>query len=229
MAKRMAPTKSETTFVRQLPLGSMKNFVTLLGGPRGDELVVVDPAWDADAIIAACAAEGRRAVAIMLTHHHHDHLNAVEPLLEAFDVPVYVQRAELAFAPEAFAGFRAAVRTVEPDEVLQVAGLTMTCLHTPGHTPGSQCLWCGSALVSGDTLFVGACGRCDLPGGSSGQLFDSLHRVLARVPDEVELLPGHDYGDVPRTTLGRERSRNPYLLERDREGFIALRSRPRKA
>ncbi len=207
----------------------MKNFVTLVGAPAVDEVVVVDPAWDAGAIAAACQAEGRRAVAIVLTHHHHDHLNAVEPLLATFDVPVYVQRAELAFAPEAFAGFRGSVRPVEPEAVLRLAGLDLKCLHTPGHTPGSQCLWCGSVLVSGDTLFVGACGRCDLPGGDSGQLYDSLHRVLARVPDEVELLPGHDYGEVPRTTLGRERARNPYLLEREREGFIALRSRPRSA
>jgi glyoxylase-like metal-dependent hydrolase (beta-lactamase superfamily II) len=221
----MGHTKSETPFVRQLPLGAMKNFVTLLGPPAGLEVAVVDPAWDAE----ACVTAGRSLTAIFLTHHHDDHLNAVAPLLELFDVPVYAQRRELAFAPDAFAGFRSSVRQVEPGEVVRVGALEVTCLHTPGHTPGSQCLWCGGLLASGDTLFVGACGRCDLPGGDVGALFDSLHRVLAQVGDEVELLPGHDYGDVPRSTLGRERARNPYLLERERAAFIALRSRPRKA
>jgi hydroxyacylglutathione hydrolase len=103
----------------------------------------------------------------------------------------------------------------------------VTCVHTPGHTPGSQCLWCRGALVSGDTVFVNACGRCDLAGGDATQMFDSLQRVLGALPQETVLYPGHDYGDVPVSSLSRERRLNPYFQLTDLEAFIAHRNRPR--
>lgn len=188
--------------------------------------MVVDPAWDAPAILGAAEAEGRRLTGIVLTHHHADHLNAVPALLEVVDVPVYAQRDEVACAP-VLQAWGDAVRPVGPGEVLHLAGVPVTCLHTPGHTPGSQCLWCGDALFTGDTLFVNACGRCDLPGGDAGALHRSLFEVLGRLDAATRVFPGHDYGDVPVSTLGRERAQNPYLLRPLREDFIAWRRRPR--
>lgn len=204
----------------------MKNFVYLVGPPQGDEAAVIDPAWDVPAILSAAEADGRRLVAAFVTHHHFDHVNGLDALLEARDVPVYAQRDEVEFA-EVLRGYGHAVRPVAPGEVVDVGALPVRCLHTPGHTVGAQCLACAGALFSGDTLFVNACGRCDLPGGDAGTLRDSLFDVLGRLPDETRLLPGHDYGDVPVSSLGRERAQNPYLRARTREEFIALRSRPR--
>jgi glyoxylase-like metal-dependent hydrolase (beta-lactamase superfamily II) len=120
-----------------------------------------------------------------------------------------------------------AVRAVDPGQVITVGALPITCLHTPGHTRGSQCLACGGAVFTGDTLFVNACGRCDLPGGDAGQLFDSLHTVLGALDDATVVYPGHHYGDVPVSSLGRERANNPYLQLTQRQQFVAHRSRPR--
>jgi glyoxylase-like metal-dependent hydrolase (beta-lactamase superfamily II) len=222
----MATTTTPALYVRQLALGPMKNFVCLIGAAGHPEVAVIDPAWDAAAIAAAVQEDGKRLAAIFLTHHHFDHLNAAPALLELADVPVYAQRAEVEFA-DAVRALGDAVRPVGHGEVIAVGPLPVTCVHTPGHTPGSQCLACGASLFSGDTLFVNACGRCDLPGGDAGQLFESLHRVLAPLGDETTLYPGHDYGDVPVSTLGRERRLNPYLALTQRSDFVAYRLRPR--
>lgn len=213
-------------YVRQLQLGPMANFVYLVGPESGAQAAVVDPAWDVEAIVAAAAEDGRRIESVLLTHHHHDHTSGLGALLDRSPVPVYLQRAEADFA-ESLRGFEGALRPVEPGAVVPVGTLRVTCLWTPGHTPGSQCLWSDGALFSGDTVFVGACGRCDLPGGDARQLFDSLHRVLGPLSDETRLYPGHDYGDVAVSTLGRERALNPYFRQRAVDDFVLYRLRPR--
>lgn len=222
----MASTKAETLYVRQLALGPMKNFVYLVGAADGGEVAVVDPAWDVPAILRAAEEDGKRIVAALLSHHHFDHINGVPALLEARDVPVYAQKAEVDFA-EVVRAFGDTVKPVAPGDVVSVGGLEVKCIHTPGHTPGSQCLLCRGALVSGDTVFVNACGRTDLPGGDTAQLFDSLHRVLGGLDDDTRLYPGHDYGDVPVSSLGREREHNPYFQLSALEAFARFRNRPR--
>jgi len=214
---------ADALFVRQLALGPMKNFVYLVGPA---EVAVVDPAWDVPAILQAVEAEGRTLVAAFLSHHHFDHINGVPALLAARDVPVYAQAAEVDFA-DALKPFGGALRAVKPGDAVHVGALPVTCIHTPGHTPGSQCLHCGGALVSGDTVFVNACGRCDLSGGSAEQMFDSLHRVLGALPGDTRLYPGHDYGDVAVSSLARERERNPYFQLTALPDFVRHRLRPR--
>ncbi len=214
-------------YVRQLALGSMKNFVYLVGAPGARETAVIDPAWDVPAIFAAAAADGRDITAAVVSHHHFDHINGLPELLERADVPVYAQKAELDFA-EALQEHRSAVKPVGPGDVVKVGPLELKLIHTPGHTPGSQCVYCGGALVSGDTVFVNACGRCDFPGGSAEQMFDSLHRVLGGLPGETVLYPGHDYGDVPVSSLAREREKNPYFQLGAVGEFLKYRMRPRR-
>ncbi len=204
----------------------MKNFVYLVGAQGAREVCVIDPAWNVPAIVGALHEDDKQLVAVMLTHHHGDHLNGVPELLSHHDVPVYAQRAERDFAP-AIQAFGDVVRPVGPGDVVAVGPLNVKCIHTPGHTVGSQCLLCGDALVSGDTVFVNACGRCDLPGGDPRQMFDSLHHVLSNLPAQTVLYPGHDYGDVKTSSLGRERAQNPYFQLRDLNDFVAHRSRPR--
>jgi glyoxylase-like metal-dependent hydrolase (beta-lactamase superfamily II) len=225
----MELTKSDSVYVRQLQLGPMKNFVYLIGERSGSEIAVIDPAWEAPAILEQARSDGKNITAVFLTHHHFDHINALPDLLKVLDVPIYVQDREADFATDALDEFRGSLRRVRPGESVAVGGQSITCIHTPGHTPGGQCLLCGGVLFSGDTLFVNACGRCDLPGGNSAALFDSLHRVLGTCSDDTVLYPGHDYGDVPISSLGRERSFNPYLRRQPSDEFIALRSKPRSS
>ncbi len=204
----------------------MKNFVYLVGAEGAPDAAVVDPAWDVGAILNAAAEDGRVISGVVVTHHHADHRNGLEALLAAVDVPVYVQKAELEFS-EIFRPFAGAIHPVGPGEAVVLGGMRATLIHTPGHTPGSQCVLCGGALVSGDTVFVNACGRCDFPGGDMNAMFDSLHRVLGELPGDTVLYPGHDYGDVPVSSLAREREFNPYFRQSTLEAFRATRGRPR--
>lgn len=210
--------------MRQLQLGPMKNFVYLIGAAESSEVAVVDPAWDAPAIASAAVSDDKRISALLLSHHHHDHINAVPALLKQFDVPVFAQAVEVEQS-HALRGFSGALRAVKPGETVRVGALEVVCAHTPGHTPGSQCLWCRGALFSGDTVFVNACGRCDLPGGDPAQMYDSLRRVLGALSPETRLWPGHDYGHVPVSSLGRERLQNPYFQLDVLEDFVAYRMR----
>jgi len=214
-------------YVRQLTLGPMKNFVYLVGAQGARETAVIDPAWDVPAIFAAAAADGRDITAAVVSHHHFDHINGLPDLLAKADLPVYAQKAEVDFA-DALKEHGRAVRPVGPGDVVKVGPLELKLIHTPGHTPGSQCVYCGGALVSGDTVFVNACGRCDLPGGDPEQMFDSLHRVLGGLPGETKLYPGHDYGDVPVSSLERERQQNPYFQLGAVGEFLKYRMRPRR-
>jgi glyoxylase-like metal-dependent hydrolase (beta-lactamase superfamily II) len=105
--------------------------------------------------------------------------------------------------------------------------LRLKALHTPGHTPGSQCLYFHDSLVSGDTLFIEACGRCDLRGGDPEAMYRSLSQVLMKLPDQTQLFPGHDYSDLPSSSLAEAKKRNPYLQFPDLRSFIGYRMRPR--
>ncbi len=213
-------------YVRQLTYGPMKNFIHLVGAEGASEVAVVDPAWDVPSLLKQVEREGKRVAAVVLTHSHEDHVNGVPDLLEACDVPVYAQKAELAFNPR-LKDFASNLKAVAPGETQKVGPLELTFIHTPGHTPGSQCLHSGGALFSGDTLFVDHCGRCDFPGSDVGQMFHSLHTVLGALPDATKVYPGHDYGAVPVSTLDRERKMNPYLLRKNLADFTDYRMRPR--
>ncbi len=214
-------------YLRQLPLGPMKNFVYLVGASTSDEVAVVDPAWSLPDIEAAAEADGKTIAAVVLSHCHPDHINAVEALLKAHDVPVYAQRPEIDFSP-AVRAFGDALRPSDPGDVVPVGDCSLKLLHTPGHTPGSQCALVDEALISGDTVFVNACGRCDLKGGDPEALYRTISQVLMKLPGQTRLFPGHDYGDVPVSTLARERQHNPYFQFHALDAFVRYRMRPRR-
>jgi glyoxylase-like metal-dependent hydrolase (beta-lactamase superfamily II) len=206
----------------------MDNFVYLVGRQGAAEVTVVDPAWDVSAIERAASEDGKRIVSAFVSHCHGDHINGLPGLLEHHDIPVYAQQAEIDFSPELRKLGGDALRGLRPGEEFDVGPLRARAIHTPGHTPGSQSLWAADALASGDTVFVGACGRCDLKGGDPEEMYRTISSVLMKMPEETKLLPGHDYGDVKVSSLGRERERNPYFQCPDLKSFVAYRMRPRK-
>ena len=218
----------ETPYVHQLKLGPMDNFVYLVGARGSPEVLVVDPAWDVSAIERAVAQEGKRLVGAFVSHCHKDHINGLPELLARHDVPVYVQREEVDFSEDLRTLAGDALQALGPGDVINVGAQRFQALHTPGHTPGSHCLLAGDGLVSGDTLFINGCGRCDMRGGSPEEMYRSLSQVLLKVPDETRLWPGHDYGDKPVAAMGEVRRSNPYFSFPDVASFVAFRMRPRR-
>ncbi|AGC44190.1 hydroxyacylglutathione hydrolase [Myxococcus stipitatus DSM 14675] len=214
-------------YVRQLKLGPMDNFVYLVGAADSPDVVVVDPAWDVAAIEQAVAEDGKRLAGAFVSHCHFDHINGLPELLSRHDLPVYAQREEVAFSAE-LRELKDALRPLGPGDVVPVGPARFQALHTPGHTPGSHCLLAGDSLVSGDTLFINGCGRCDMKGGDPEAMYRSLSQVLLKVPDSTRLWPGHDYADAPVAAMGDVRRLNPYFSYPDVASFVAFRMRPRK-
>ena len=208
-------------YFRQLPVGPMANFVYLIGDRERGECLVVDPAWDVDAIIAAAGEDGMSITGALVSHYHPDHVGGsalgfavpggVGPLLARAPGPIHVNKHE-ADGLKVVTGVSDSdlVRHEDRDRVA-VGSIEIELLHTPGHTPGSQCFLVRDRLVSGDTLFIDGCGRVDLPGGDPAEMRVTLTRRLADIPDAVTLYPGHDYGSAPSATMGDQRRTNPYL------------------
>jgi glyoxylase-like metal-dependent hydrolase (beta-lactamase superfamily II) len=205
-------------YLRQMEIGPMANFVYLIGPAGSPETAVIDPAWDVEAIVKAAAEDGRKIVAALVTHWHPDHTNGLEDLLERTDATIYAHREELPWLR--YRGEN--LKTVAAGDDLRIGDLALQFLHTPGHTPGSQCFLARDRLVSGDTLFINACGRTDLPGGDPGQLYRSLTGTLRRLPDRTLLLPGHNYADVPSATLGAQKTENPFLCCASLQQFLRM-------
>ncbi len=210
---------NETIYLRQMELGPMQNFVYLVGDPATKQCVVVDPAWEIDTIARTAAADDMVIVGALVTHTHQDHVGGsleswgmpgripgVEELLEKIPIKVYVHKAEREFLK----GFGSDLVKVDGNDTLKVGRLELTFLHTPGHTPGSQCFLVDGRLISGDTLFIGSCGRTDLPGSDPTQMYYSLTQRLYKLPDDTVLFPGHNYGG-PSSTIGDERRQNPFM------------------
>jgi hydroxyacylglutathione hydrolase len=217
----MAAGSDSTLYFRQLPIGPMANFVYLIGDRERRECVVVDPAWDVDQIVAAAEADDMTITGVLVSHYHPDHVGGsvlgftvpggVGPLIGRAPGKVHVNRNE-ADGLKVVTGVSESdlVRHEDRDRV-EVGAISIELLHTPGHTPGSQCFLVSDRLVSGDTLFIDGCGRVDLPGGDPAEMRRTLGERLAAIPDRVVLFPGHDYGAVPSATMADQRRSNPYL------------------
>jgi len=219
-------------YLKQVQLGPMQNFVYLVADPDSREAVVIDPAWEIDRLLEIVEQDDLRLTAALVTHFHPDHLGgnlfgthiqgAAELLARNLPVKVYLHKSEADYASR-IAGLSASdiVRTDGSDE-LTLGRLSIRMLHTPGHTPGSQCFLVDGRLISGDTLFIGACGRVDLPGSDPAQMYDSLVNKLKRLPEDTVLFPGHNYADRPVSTIGEEKRRNVYLRFDRLEDFLRL-------
>lgn len=188
----------------QLKLGPMDNFSYLAWDEETLDAVVIDPAWQPEKIQDAVKKERLKLHAVLLTHAHPDHINAVGSFA-AGDLPVYLNEGDYFMLDARPAG----LRTVADGETVQAGMLKLGVLHTPGHTPGSVCYLAGKAVFTGDTLFIGECGRVDLPGSSPEALYDSFVKLSA-LPDDAVVYPGHSYnGDT--STFGVQKEYNLYL------------------
>jgi hydroxyacylglutathione hydrolase len=225
---------AEDLYFVQLPVGEMANLAYLLGSRQRRECLVVDPAWNVDALLDRAEADGMRVTGALVTHYHPDHvggsifgmdIQGLSRLLERQPVRIHVNEREAE-------GLRRVTGVSESDlvrqaggDAIELGGVRIRLLHTPGHTPGSQCFLVEEAgrpgrLVSGDTLFLGSCGRVDLPGGDPRAMYESLHGTLGRLPDETLLYPGHLYAAEPSSSMGEERRTNPYLRAARLEDFL---------
>ena len=192
--------------VQILPLGSYQTNCYLAWGENSDECVVIDPGYEPETVLQAAEDAGKEIAAILLTHGHFDHVGGVQEIVKTIGCPVYLHQNELSL-PESFtAGPLYYTHTYGEGDVLNLAGLTIRVLHTPGHTPGSVCLAAEDTLFSGDTLFMYSIGRTDFPSGSMATMLRSLDRLKALETD-YRVLSGHG----PETTLFAEKQHNPYL------------------
>ncbi|MCE2530986.1 MAG: MBL fold metallo-hydrolase [Acidimicrobiia bacterium] len=209
----------------------MRNFVYLIGDREASEAFVIDPAYDPAGIVDLCNADGMRLTGVLATHYHPDHVGGsmmglsipgIAELLELVDVPVHVQADELAYVSTVTGLGPPELRSHSGGDVVSVGGLEIELLHTPGHTPGSQCFLVGGWLLSGDTLFLEGCGRTDLPGGDPAAMYESLTRRLERVPDDTVLFPGHYYAADPSASLGQTRRSNYVFKPRNAAEWLAM-------
>ncbi len=220
MGTAMQPGQVENALiVEQIQLGPMENFVYIVGSAETREVALVDPAWDIDALLNHLDEKDYKLTAALVTHYHPDHIggsfsgNAISGLAELMEhrpVKVYAHKAEAEGVRKVSGVSESDVETVDSGDTLRLGEIEVEFLHTPGHTPGSQCFRIKNTLVSGDTLFIQGCGRVDLPGSNTEDMFHSLKK-LAALPDDTLLLPGHHYSEAPNATMGETKAHNPYL------------------
>ena len=209
----------------------MANFVYLVGDADQKKCMVVDPAWDISGILEFIDAEGMQLNGALVTHYHPDHVGGhifghdiagLAELIAQRPVKVHVNAAESVGVRQVTGLSDSDLVSHNGGDEIVIGDTRVKLLHTPGHTPGSQCFLAESALVSGDTLFIGGCGRVDLPGGDPDEMYRSLTQVLARLPEQTVLYPGHNYAQKPVSTIGDERRENYYLKVKNLDDWRSL-------
>lgn len=239
----MQGQKEDRLYFRQLLAGQdfavddplarqMVNFVYLIGDEVTREAVIVDPAYGVRELLDILAADDMRLVGTLATHYHADHIGGdimgftiqgVQDLLEHEGVKVHVQQDEAPWVKRSTGLSDSDLAVHTTGDVVEVGGVAIELLHTPGHTPGSQCFFVdGEYLVAGDTLFLDGCGRTDLPGGDSTELYMSLTQRLAKIPDNAILFPGHLYSAMGHQSMGDTRRLNMVFKPKTVEQWLRM-------
>lgn len=209
----------------------MVNFAYLIGDRQTGECVVVDPAYGVRDLVERARQDGMTLTGALATHYHPDHiggdmfghqLEGVVELLELCPIQIHVQRAEVPWVKRITGCQDSDLAVHDSGDVVQVGAVPVTLIHTPGHTPGSQCFLVQNRLVAGDTLFLQGCGRTDLPGGDPRQLYLSLTQQLAKVPDDAVLYPGHLYDPRSSASMGETRRSNFVFKPKTEAEWLAM-------
>jgi glyoxylase-like metal-dependent hydrolase (beta-lactamase superfamily II) len=210
--------------------GQMVNFVYLIGDRRSGETVIVDPAYAVNELVDVAESDGMRVVGALATHYHPDHvggsmmnlrIEGIAALLERVAGKVHVQEAEVPWVVRTTGVGPSDLVAHEPGDRIRVGQVEVELVHTPGHTPGSQCFLVEGRLVSGDTLFLDGCGRTDLPGSDVDQMYDSLQR-LSRLPHDTLIYPGHRYSLASSALLASVKESNIVFKPPTREGWLRM-------
>lgn len=182
----------------QLPIGPMDNFAYFLISESRNEMLVVDPGWEGPQLIQKIKSLGATPVGILLTHGHYDHINAVPDIQAAYpNLPVYFSKDEHPmFLPKCDN-----LTFITGGDQLDLLGITITCIATPGHSPGCISFYLKPILITGDALFIQGCGRCDLPGSNPKDMYISLFERIKPLPGDTVIYAGHNYGDTPSALL----------------------------
>ena len=213
------PNNTATYSIQAMELGPMENFIYLLIDESTKTAAVVDPAWDVAAIIDRAKQLGITITDILLTHSHNDHINGLDKLLNHCDAQVHLLKSEATFW---------GADLVKPNihhggDQIKLGKTEIEVMHTPGHTPGSACYRIGDDLITGDTLFVFGCGRCDLQGGNPEQMHTTLKRFRDELPSTIVIHPGHHYAVQETSTIGEELEGNPFLHFTEVDRFVRYR------
>jgi len=201
---------------KQVPVGTFQNFAYIIGDEKTKLCTIVDPAWEVDKLLGQCKELSLNVSYVINTHSHHDHV-------EGNDAVVKRTRAKI------IAHEKSPLRKdipVKDGDSISIGSLKIKVIHTPGHCPDHICLLVDGNLLTGDTLFVGECGRTDLEGGSASEMYDSLFNKLMVLDDSIKVHPGHDYGNKPSSSIGEERKNNYTLKPRTKEEFIKFMAQP---
>ena len=223
-------SEPEELIIEQIEIGPMQNYTYIVGSKATREVAIVDPAWDIESLLKHIDEKDYKLTAALATHYHPDHvggsfsghdIEGVAELLEHRGVKVYANKREADGIRKVTDISETDLVRVDSGDTLKLGNVEIEFLHTPGHTPGSQCFKIKNTLVSGDTLFINGCGRVDLPGSNSEDMFHSM-RKLADLPSDTLLLPGHNYGHVPNATLEETKKMNVHMNIDDLDTWKSL-------
>lgn len=218
----------------QTEVGAMQNFCYVAGCAATGRAALVDPAWEVDRMLEAARREGLVITDLLVTHTHPDHIEGLGAAQRATGATVSVHALEADRARARLAaqgGDTTAVRPLAGDDLIRIGDLEIRALHTPGHTPGAICYLTPAGedhpagVLTGDTLFIGRCGRTDFPGSDPVAMYHSLRR-LASLPEDTIVYPGHNYADRPTSTIGRERTHNVHMSADGLDEFLVRRMGP---
>ncbi len=211
----------EELILEQKEIGPLNNFIYFIGDKRTSEIAVVDPAWDVDFLCREAEKKGYKIVAVLLTHCHPDHIQGFDEMTDRYPVDAYVsvhETDDYGKVPR-----YNQMNKVDDGGKVMIGGIELTCMHVPGHSPGCQLFIYKNACIAGDAIFIDGCGRADLPGSNPKQMYHSLYDVILKLPDDLILFPGHNYGSTPYATLGDQKQTNPYLQADSEEDFLVQR------
>ena len=203
--------------IEQIKIG-FDNFSYVIYCPKNKQAAIVDPGLDSTRTLQFIASKKLTLEYILITHHHSDHSSDSKRIKSLFpQVKIVASEADgkrLALKPDI---------VVSDGSQLKIGEILVDFLVTPGHTPGGICIIVDNeALLTGDTLFIGDCGRTDLPGGNLAQMYASLHEKIMRLPDELIVYPGHDYGEMPFDSLGNQKRNNKTLKAKTLQEFSTI-------